>query len=554
MPQRAHMAYDPQFTVAGLIRTGTARAPDAPMVTAGSTVATWAGVYRRACQVAQALLADGVQAGDRVVHLEKNSTGQLEVLFACSLIGAVHTPVNWRLSPAEIAAVVADARPAIVFGPAHFIAIPGVREATRSVVRTLEPKDGADPPASPPASAPTGRAGAPGEPRQSEAEAVPYEDWLAGHPATDPGHEPGAREPVVQLYTSGTTGLPKGVMLSNANIATAVSQAGETFGVDDATVSLVAMPMFHIGGLGWALCGMSRGGHSVVLREVDPAEVLRLIAEHRVTETFVVPAVLMALLAHPALVDTDLSSLRTIFYGASPIAEDVLVRCVERFRCGFAQVYGMTETTGAITVLRPEDHDLTGDRRHLLRSAGRPLADVELRVVDPTSDVVLDVGQVGEIHTRSPYNMLGYFHKEAETAATITPEGWLRTGDAGYLDSEGYLFLHDRIKDMVVTGGENVYPAEVENVLLGHPDLLDAAVIGVPDERWGETVKAVVVARPGAVIDENELMAFCRDRLAHFKCPTSVDVVESLPRNPTGKVLKRELREPYWQGIDRRIR
>ncbi len=268
---------------------------------------------------------------------------------------------------------------------------------------------------------------------------------------------------------------------------------------------------------------------------------------------FVVPAVLMFLLATPALAATDLSSLRLIFYGASPISEDVLVKCMTAFGCGFCQVYGMTETTGAITALPFADHDPDGPRRGLLRSAGKPHDSVELRVVDPDSGADADVGEVGEVWTRSPYNMAGYWGKPDETAATVDGDGWLRTGDAGYFDSDGYLYLHDRIKDMVLSGGENIYPAEVENVLLSHPAIVDAAVIGVPDDTWGETVKAIVVLAPGAEFDESGLIAHCRRNLAHYKCPTSVDAVDALPRNPSGKILKRELRAPYWAGKRRAI-
>ncbi len=229
------------------------------------------------------------------------------------------------------------------------------------------------------------------------------------------------------------------------------------------------MPLFHIGGSGWALCAMSRGGRSIILRDVDPVVLLELIATEHITEMFVVPAVLMVLLATPSLATTDLSSLRLIFYGASPISEDVLVKCMAAFGCGFCQVYGMTETTGAITALPFEDHDPDGPRRGLLRSAGKPHESVELRIVDPDTGSDAEIGEVGEVWTRSPYNMAGYWGKPDETAATMDADGWLRTGDAGYFDAEGYLYLHDRIKDMIVSGGENIYPAEVENVLLSHP-------------------------------------------------------------------------------------
>jgi acyl-CoA synthetase (AMP-forming)/AMP-acid ligase II len=223
------------------------------------------------------------------------------------------------------------------------------------------------------------------------------------------------------------------------------------------------------------------------------------------------------------------------------------------FGCGFNQVYGMTETTGAITALRAEDHDPEGPRHHLLRSAGQPHPGVEIRIVDPDTGRDAPLGDVGEVWTRSAYNMAGYWGKPEETAATVNAEGWLRTGDAAYFDAAGYLYLHDRMKDMIVSGGENVYPAEVENVLLSHPAIADAAVIGVPDDRWGETVKAIVVPAPEATVDQAEIIAHCRAQLAGYKCPTSVDSVEALPRNPSGKILKRELRDPYWVGKARHI-
>jgi long-chain acyl-CoA synthetase len=223
------------------------------------------------------------------------------------------------------------------------------------------------------------------------------------------------------------------------------------------------------------------------------------------------------------------------------------------FGCGFCQVYGMTETTGAITSLAFEDHDPDGPRRGLLRSAGRPLNAVDIRIVDPDTGKEAELGEVGEVQTRSAYNMAGYWGKPEETAATFDDDGWLRTGDAGYFDSDGYLYLHDRIKDMIVSGGENIYPAEVENVLLSHPSVVDAAVIGVPDDKWGETVKAIVVLAPGTDEDEDALIAHCRASLAHYKCPTSVDWSEALPRNPSGKILKRELRAPYWAQEERAI-
>jgi long-chain acyl-CoA synthetase len=298
------------------------------------------------------------------------------------------------------------------------------------------------------------------------------------------------------------------------------------------------------------MMAMANGGHTILHREVDPPAILRDIARHGVTHALFVPAVLNLLLATPGVEETDVSTLTTIVYGASPISDEVLVRALDTFRCDFIQAYGLTETTGAVTILSAEDHDPSDP--DLLRSCGRPMPGAELRIVDAETGADLPDGAVGEVWIRSPQVMLGYFGRPEETAAAKTPDGWLRTGDAGFL-RDGYLYLHDRVKDMIVSGGENVYPTEVENVLMAHPAVADVAVIGVPHDRWGETVKAVVVADPGVEVLGADLIAFARAELAHYKCPTSVDFVESLPRNPSGKVLKRELREPYWEGRDRRI-
>src|SRR5262245_30309515 len=226
---------------------------------------------------------------------------------------------------------------------------------------------------------------------------------------------------------------------------------------------------------------------------------------------------------------------------------------MKTFGCDLIQVYGLTESTGAITQLDAADHDPSGPRAHLLRSAGKPYPWVELRIVDPATGRECPAGEVGELWTRSPQNMKGYWNRPEETASVLVADGWLRTGDAGYLDEEGYVYLTDRVKDMIISGGENVYPAEVENALADHPDIADVAVIGVPDPRWGETVKAVVVRTPGRDPSPAAIIAHARARLAHFKCPTSVDFADALPRNPSGKLLKRELREPYWKGHARRI-
>ena len=284
-----------------------------------------------------------------------------------------------------------------------------------------------------------------------------------------------------------------------------------------------------------------------------PQEILAGLVRHRVTNALFVPAMLQILSALPGAGEGDYGALRSIIYGASPISDEVLVRSMKIFRCPFIQVYGLTETTGAITELGFADHDPDGPRARLLRSAGKPYPWVEMRIVDPETGRDRATGEVGELWTRSVQNMKGYWNKPEETARVFTPDGWLKTGDAGFADAEGYLFLTDRVKDMIVSGGENVYPAEVENALSGHPDIADVAVIGVPDDKWGETVKAIVVRRSGADPTAEALIDYARQRLARYKCPTSVDFRDALPRNPSGKLLKRQLREPYWKGHERRI-
>ncbi|MHB8498152.1 MAG: long-chain-fatty-acid--CoA ligase, partial [Acidimicrobiales bacterium] len=514
-------------TVSAMLRYWAEVTPDAPMLTCRMTTLSWSQVYRRAKQIARSLASEGIEAGDRVAFLDRNGIEYFEVLFGCALIGAVCVAVNWRLSSAEMAAVVDDCGASILFVGAEY----------------------------------AGEAAPLGSILSHPAVVVPLDDladWRAAGAGSedDPGFEPTGDDVVLQLYTSGTTGLPKGAMLSASNLSCILSEAEAVFRIGPDTVSLVAMPLFHIGGSGWALCGMSQGGHTVIVRDVDPAEILSLIQTHRVTETFVVPAVLLYLLGTPQLAVTDVSSLRTIFYGASPITQETLVRSMKAFGCDFAQVYGLTETTGAITSLMPEDHDPSGSRSHLLRSAGRPFDHVEVAIIDPETCRPVAEGVVGEVWTRSEQNMLGYWKKPVETSSVLSEDGWFRTGDAGWIDADGYLFLHDRIKDMVVTGGENVYPAEVENVLADHPWVADVAVIGIPDDLWGESVMAVVVRADGAPDDDSvasDIVDMSRERLAHYKCPSSVVFVDSLPRNPSGKVLKRELRAPYWKGVERSI-
>ena len=277
---------------------------------------------------------------------------------------------------------------------------------------------------------------------------------------------------------------------------------------------------------------------------------LETIEHYRIRRLFLVPAALKILLEHPRAATTDFSSISSFSYGASPIPLDLLKQGLEVLQCGFVQMYGMTETWGTVVALPPEDH--APDRLRVMSSAGRALPGVQLRILDDAGNP-LPPGVIGEVAIHSPSNMKGYWNRPEETAKTLIGDGWLRTGDAGLIDEEGYLFIQDRMKDMIITGAENVYPAEVESAIYGHPAVADVAVIGVPDERWGEAVKACVVLKPGVDADAESIIAFARTRIAGFKCPKSIDFIEVLPRNPSGKILRRALREPYWAGRDRQV-
>lgn len=505
------------YRVVSIVRDHARRRGTAPAVTGDGRTISFAELDERSSRVAQALLAAGVTQGTRVGYVGKNAPEFFDLLFGALKVGAVTAQANWRLTAAEIATIVGDAQAPVTvvdaaLAPALAGSLPG-----KVVVTGPE-----------------------------------FEKWLAAYPAEDPGHVGEPDDAVVQLYTSGTTGTAKGVPLSNRNLSM-MERASGPWRLDETSVNLVPMPLFHIGGTGWALVGMYAGCHTVLVRDIDPVALVELIERERVTNAFIVPAVLQFLCAVPGAADRDYSALRAITYGASPITSDALGRALRTFRAPLFQLYGMTETTGAITQLEPEDHDPDGPRAHLMRSAGRPYDWVEVRIVDPATEEEQPPGQVGEVWTRSSQNTAGYWNRPEETARLLAGDGWLRTGDAGFVDEEGYLFLTDRIKDMIVTGGENVYPIQVEEVLAGHPEIADVAVIGVPDGRWGETVKAIVVRTPGSTLGADEVLDYARERLAGFMRPRSVDFVEALPRNPSGKILKKELRAPYWVGLDRSI-
>lgn len=476
-----------------------------------------------ACRCANALRELGIGSQDRVAYLDRNAPEYFTYLYGIAKLGAVSVAVNWRLAPQEMEYILNHSEAKVLLVGDTFLGqLAQMNLQLDKVIVLGDPGDSGYP---------------------------SHDQWLAGADTTDPMVPVSPSDTCYQLYTSGTTGLPKGVETTHENFLSFMRDGLAPIRISAASVNLVCMPLFHISGSGWGVLGQYFGAESILLRDVDLPEILRVIPEHRVTHTIFVPAVLQFLLGVDGVEQVDFSSLESVLYGASPITEAVLTKAMRVMGGRFFQVYGLTETTGGVTMLLPEDHDPGGPKSRLLRSCGRPIKHHEVRVVEPESGRDLADGEVGEILIRGPQVMKGYWRNPEATEQSIDRDGWFRSGDAGYL-RDGYLYIHDRVKDMIISGGENIYPAEIENVLMKHPDIVDAAVIGVPDERWGETVKAVITRSSRKLTDE-EVVSFCRRQLAHYKCPTSVDWMEQIPRNPSGKILKTELRKPYWEGRER---
>ena len=520
-------------SLADIPRQQAAENPDKPALICHDRTLTYRDLDAESSQVANALIAAGVSSQSRVGFIGKNIAEYFTLVFGAAKINAVTVAVNWRLVAAEMAYILNHAEVEVVMVEEEFLGHLGDMDLPHRPRVVLV-----------------------GAGTAAEGQ-VHYSDWIEGQPATDPAYPSVEDDTGLQLYTSGTTGLPKGAELSNRNLFSIIGPISGMLGMHTDSVVLHVLPLFHIGGSGVATVGLYVGCTNVVHRDVDPARIFADIAGHRVNAAFMVPALLQFLPMMPGASDVDFSSLESIVYGASPITEEALTASMALLKCPHTQVYGLTETTGALTLLASEDHDPGGPRAKLLRSAGKPLPGVELRLVDADGRDV-DAGEVGEVWARTVQNLKGYW-RDPEATAEAFPEGrdehglgWFRTGDAGFME-DGYLFIHDRIKDMIVSGGENVYPAEIENALMAHPSVADVAVIGIPSERWGESPLALIVPAPDTDPSEEELIAHCRQLLAGFKIPAAVERIDAVPRNPSGKILKTELRKPYWEARDRQI-
>ncbi|MCL8250030.1 long-chain-fatty-acid--CoA ligase [Aeromicrobium fastidiosum] len=500
-------------------RRRAAATPDLPAIIQPSGVTSFAELDRHASRVAQALLRDGVQAGDRVAYIGENAPSFLAVLYGASKMGAVPTALNFRLAVPEIEYILGNGEPSVVVlgrGEERLAEAAAAVPSVRTVV-TVE----------------------------AGPHSVAYDAWLEGVSDDDPGYSRGPDETALMFYTSGTTGRPKGIELTGPNLGKAIAAMHYVLELDTTSIALAPVPFFHVSGLGLALVSNVNGSALLLRNPTSPADLCQILQEEKVTHAVAVPTVIQFLIAIPEAQTADWSALTYMVYGSSPMPEPVLREATALLGCKFLQSYGLTESTGGVTMLSPDDHRPTPETAQRLRSVGRPMPNIPIRIVDPVTLEDKPVGERGEVWIGGAHVMKRYWRNEEATTATITPDGWLRSGDGGSIDADGYLYLHDRIKDMIVSGGENIFPAEVESLLTEHPAVAQVAVVGVPSATWGESPLAVVVPAPGAEVTEAELISWARERLAHYKCPTAVAFVDALPLNASGKLLKRSLREQF---------
>jgi acyl-CoA synthetase (AMP-forming)/AMP-acid ligase II len=496
----------------------------------GTRTRRWEEFTARVARLAGGLQSLGVARSDRVAILGLNSDRYLEYYAAVPWAGAVVVPLNTRWSVPENIYALNDSGATVLLIDDVFASMAGPILAEACAVREMIYLGEA--------SAPAGM--------------THYEE-LIEHSAPIPDDRRTGPDLAGIFYTGGTTGFPKGVMLSHGSLW-ASAAAAVTFvpPIPDAAV-LHAAPMFHLAAFGGIMGGLLTGARHVIVPRFDPGLVLEAIERDKVTAVALVPTMIRMLVMHPKLPTTDLSSLRYLTYGASPMPEALLRDAMEALHgCQFFQAYGQTELSPVATILAPEYHTFEGPKAGKLASAGRVSPCCEVQVVDPNGAEV-PRGTVGEIRVRGLNAMLGYWNKPEETAATLR-DGWVHTGDAGWMDEEGFLYIVDRVKDMIISGGENVYTAEVENACMSHPAVSQCAVIGIPNDAWGEAVHAIVILKDGQQVTGTDLIAHCHSLIAGYKCPRSIEFrTDPLPLSGVGKVLKRELRKPYWEGRNRQV-
>lgn len=492
---------------------------DQPAFSCEGETLTWREIVERGKRLAAGYAEMGLKPGDRVASFMLNSLPNVEMFIAAHYSGVAIVPINFRWSLDEVRYALEDCTPSLLiagseFEPTAIAAAEGLETIVYSVA----------------------------------GESTPYEK-LRSHKMMEPqAHDPSALFGI--FYTGGTTGRSKGVMLSRLNIYSNVMACMAEGTLGEGQVGLHVSPLFHIAGALMLHCGFMSAAHNVVMPAFDPGRALKHIQDDKINQVLFVPTMLGAVLSHPDADKIDVSSIQNILYGASPMNLTMLKAGIDKFSpARFTQLYGMTETSPTGTVLHSSEFMGEGGNEALMTSVGRPLLGTEVRIVNSEGEE-LPRGEVGEICTRGPGVMLGYWNKPEATTEALQ-NGWMLTGDGGYMNDDGFVYLADRIKDMIITGGENVFSVEVESVLTMHPAVLQCAVVGKPHEHWGEAVHAVVVLHEGQAVTEDELITFCREKLTAFKCPRSVDFnAEPLPLSAAGKILKRKIRERYWPEGD----
>lgn len=489
---------------------------------------TYANIYERVNHLANALIQLGIKKGDRVGVLHVNCNQHIEAYFAVAKIGAIFVPLNFRAKSEELSYMIANAEAKTLFVGNRYLDMVNAMLPQLPTVKQCIVID------------------------QPQGDKIYYEDLIHSSSSDEVVTEIGDEDITILMYTAGTTGRPKGVPLRHNAFATYVLENVEPASPDIEERNLLTVPLYHVAGIQAMLAAIYGGRTLVLMRQFEVKEWLETIKREKATRAMLVPTMLKRVIDDPDFNPPDLSSLRIITYGAAPMPFEVINKAIQVMPwVRFINAFGQTETASTITTLGPEDHLIEGTEeekqkklKRLTSSIGKPLPDVEVKIVDEEGKPLPPM-EVGEILARGPRIMTGYWKDDQKTSQVITQDGWLRTGDMGWMDEEGYIYLAGRGDDMIIRGGENISPEEVENVLHSHPKVEEASVIGVPDPEWGQEPRAIVVLKKGETATAEEIMEFCRARLAGFKRPRSVVFIDALPRNPMGKVLRKKLREEY---------
>jgi len=505
----------------------TAICPDRVAIVFEEERYTFSQLDERVNRLANAFLKLGVKKDDRLAMLQVNCNQFVESYFAAAKLGAIYVPLNFRAKGNELTYMLNTAEAnTLLVGERYIELVNSLRSNLTSVRNFISIESRHD-------------------------DMLYYEDMIASSSADEVVTEINDDDTTILMYTAGTTGFPKGVMLSHNSFAVYVLENVTPADPELEEKNILTVPLYHVAGI-QAMMAAVYGGRTLVMeRQFDAKEWMELVENEKANRAMMVPTMLKQLMEHPDFAKHDLSSLKVITYGAAPMPLEVIKRALDVFPgVSFINAFGQTETASTITTLGPEDHIISGSEEEKekkfkrLSSIGKPMSDVEMKIVDEASRE-LPVGQVGEIVARGPRVMTGYWQDKEKTEKTIDKEGWVHTGDMGYVDEDGYFYLAGRVTDMIIRGGENISPEEVEAVLRTHPKVEEAAVIGIPDEEWGEQPRAIVVLKQGETATAEDIIEHCRANLSSFKRPRSVVFTNELPRNPMGKVLKRVLREQY---------